>query len=178
LTPRWGRSVASFVSAAILVYALDAVTKMAVRARMPIGHEIPILPFFSLAHVKNTGIAFGMFQNQNGLFVVLGLILAALLVRFGLGLYRDDRVSGLAVAGLLGGALGNLTDRVLFGRVTDFLDFYWRSYHWPVFNVADSAICVGAGLILLRSFMGRARSDSSVGSDPSSTEASRPERGL
>lgn len=135
---------------AAAVFACDWLTKHVVRASMPVGSEIPVLPFFSLAHVKNTGIAFGLFQQRNYLFLGLGLVVSVALVIFGRRLVAEDRVSGLAMAGVLGGAAGNLLDRFLFGQVTDFFDFYLGSHHWPVFNIADSAICVGAALLLFR----------------------------
>lgn len=133
------------------VYALDVVTKFLVRARMPLGSEISLLPFFSLVHVTNTGIAFGLFQERNAFFIGLGIVVMGALALYAVHLLRTDRFTALVLAGVLGGALGNMTDRVVHGEVTDFLDFYWGSHHWPAFNVADSAICVGAALLVIAS---------------------------
>lgn len=141
----------AFTLVAAAVVAFDAVTKALVRARMPLGSEIPLLPFFSLTHVNNTGIAFGLFQQRNLLFIAVGLAVTVCLIGYGRQLMRTDRVSAFAMAVIIGGAVGNLCDRVLMGRVTDFLDFYAGPYHWPVFNVADSAICVGAAVVAIRS---------------------------
>lgn len=142
-----------FAAISVSLYLLDLLTKALVRARMPLGSEIEILPFFSLVHLENTGIAFGFFQGKNHLFMLAGLIVMAAMVFLGYRMLRDDRFSAYAIATVIGGGLGNLTDRFLRGRVTDFLDFYWGAHHWPAFNVADSAICVGATLLILREFM-------------------------
>lgn len=141
-----------FIGIFLSVYLLDLVTKMAVRARMTEGAEIHILPFFSLVHVKNTGIAFGLFQDRNTLFIALGVAVMATLLVYAYRLLHRDRFTSLVLAGVLGGALGNMTDRVLHGAVTDFLDFYWGAHHWPSFNIGDSAICVGAALLFWSSF--------------------------
>ena len=113
---------------------------------------IPVTPFFNLVMVWNRGISFGLFNSPDtGQWLMAGLALgltAVLLV----WLWRADR--GLVVAGLglaIGGAIGNVIDRVSLGAVADFLDFHWAGWHWPAFNVADSAIVVGAGLLILDS---------------------------
>ena len=137
------------------VFALDLATKTLVRARMPLGQEIPLLPFFSLTHVQNTGIAFGLFQNRNPFLIIVGVAVMAGLVRFAIRLYREDPVSGCLIGMILGGALGNMLDRALRGQVTDFLDFFVGAHHWPIFNVADSAICVGVTLLLLRNLFSK-----------------------
>lgn len=137
------------------IYGSDLVTKIWVRRAMPLGSEIPILPFFSLSHVNNTGIAFGLFQQMNHVFSVLGILVVLVMILFSYRTYQKDRFVSLVLAVVLGGALGNLTDRLVYGHVTDFLDFYIGSFHWPVFNVADSSICVGAALLVWRNFRPR-----------------------
>jgi len=132
-----------------MIYASDLFSKFWVRRAMPLGAEIRLLPFFSLTHVENTGIAFGMLQQMNHLLLIAGAALTALLVWMAVRSRSKDRFTTLVLAGILGGAAGNLTDRVLQARVTDFFDFYIGPHHWPAFNVADSAICVGAGLLIL-----------------------------
>ncbi len=144
-----------FGAISVSLFLLDLLTKALVRARMPLGSEIKILPFFSLVHLENTGIAFGLFQGKNHLFLIAGLIVTAAMVFLGYRLLREDRFSAYAMAAVLGGGLGNLTDRFLRGRVTDFLDFFWGAHHWPAFNVADSAICVGAALLIFRELIHR-----------------------
>jgi signal peptidase II len=135
------------------VLLADQLSKIVVRSTMSLGSEIAVLPFFSLTHVDNTGIAFGMFQERNVFFIALGLTVTGLLVAYAVRLLASDRPSASALGVILGGAIGNLIDRVTFGRVTDFLDFYVGTHHWPVFNVADAAICVGAGYVALRSLL-------------------------
>lgn len=140
----------------ISVFSLDLITKSLVRARMFFGSEIRLAPFFSLVHVNNTGIAFGLFQGRNYFFIGVGVAVMAFLIYYSFRLLKEDRFTALVLAAVLGGALGNLTDRVAHGQVTDFLDFYWGAHHWPAFNVADSAICVGAGILILHSFRKKA----------------------
>jgi len=134
------------------VYLLDLATKWLVRSQLPLGAEIKVLPFFSLVHIQNSGIAFGLLQGNNLILLILGVLIASLIVWYSLNLMKTDKISALILGVVLGGAMGNLTDRIFFGRVTDFLDFYIGSAHWPAFNVADSAISVGAVLLIYRSF--------------------------
>lgn len=139
-----------FLSVALIIFFIDVITKFLVRSKLAVGAEISICPFFSLTHVENTGVAFGMFQNQNMFFLVMGTVLSVVIIWMGIKTIKEkDFLSAFSFALVLGGAWGNLRDRLLLGRVTDFLDFYWREHHWPSFNVADSAICVGAGLLML-----------------------------
>lgn len=146
----------SFFAILFSVFLLDLGSKTLVRAKIAFGSEIPVLPVFSLVHVNNTGIAFGLFQGRNLFFIAVGLVVTALLVFYSLKLLSEDRFSALVMAMVLGGAFGNLVDRLRFGKVTDFLDFYVGVHHWPAFNVADSSICVGAALLLWHSFRRRA----------------------
>lgn len=141
----------SFFSLLSSVYLLDILTKTAVRRQLPLGAEINLWPFFSLVHVENTGIAFGLFPGMNAILIIIGAMVTFLAFGLALRLHRaNDRFSVLSLALILGGALGNLTDRLVFGRVTDFLDFSIGHHHWPAFNVADSAVCVGVGLFVVR----------------------------
>ena len=145
---------------------LDQLTKWLIRQQIPYGAEFSVIPgFFSLVHVSNTGAAFSMFTGNNIFFVCLALAALAvvifLLVRGGFERSisrRMARVTKVSFALLVAGISGNLADRVFLGAVTDFLHFYVREYAWPSFNVADSCICVAAGLLLLTSFQ-RSRED-------------------
>jgi signal peptidase II len=142
------------------LFALDQVTKWLVRQNIPYESEIPIIPgFFSLVHASNTGAAFSMFTGNNFFFIGLASVaLAAILFL----LIRDPRartpqqrltnITKISLSLLAAGILGNLTDRIFRGAVTDFLHFYVREYAWPSFNVADSCICIAAGLLILASF--------------------------
>ena len=142
------------------LFALDQLTKWLVRQHIPYGAEIPIIPgFFSLVHASNTGAAFSMFTGNN--FFFIGLASVALVVIVFL-LIRDPRtrtprqgltnITKISLGLLAAGIVGNLTDRILRGAVTDFLHFYVREYAWPSFNVADSCICIAAGLLIVASF--------------------------
>ncbi|PWT86264.1 MAG: signal peptidase II [Acidobacteria bacterium] len=142
------------------LFALDQLTKWLIRTAIPYGSEVPIIPgFFSLVHVSNTGAAFSLFTGNNIFFVCFALVALGVIIFL---LVRDSsersisrKLSGttkIAFALLAAGVLGNLADRILRGAVTDFLHFYVRQYAWPSFNVADSSICIAAGLLLLASF--------------------------
>jgi signal peptidase II len=133
----------------LLVIALDQVTKLAViRALRPFD-AIPVIPgFFNLVHVRNPGIAFGLLSQLGtawSAFLLSAVTTAAiilLILWFG-RLRDDDRRTAFGLSLIIGGAVGNLIDRVRLGEVVDFLDFYMGSFHWPAFNVADSAVTVG-----------------------------------
>ncbi len=140
---------------ALLVIISDQITKAMVVRSLPEGALVPVLPgFFNLTHTKNTGVAFGMFSGSPATWktVVLVAVSATLIVAVAGFIWRSRQfhwVTTLGLALVLGGAISNnLLDRVRTGQVVDFLDFYWRSYHWYAFNLADSAIVVGAGILL------------------------------
>jgi signal peptidase II len=141
---------------ALAVLLLDRITKRVVAQGIPLDDVINVVPgFFRLTHLENTGAAFSLFADSTSPFRTTLLIVfsVAALAVVSILLWKDRRVfhSGtLALSLILGGALGNLWDRLVDGKVTDFLDFYIGTHHWPPFNVADSAIVVGALLLLLR----------------------------
>jgi signal peptidase II len=141
------------LSAAVL--GLDAWTTSTIAARIALHESISVIPnFFSLVHVRNTGAAFGIGANAASRIVPLMLNLGAIavfcvVVVYALRTALTDRLLQTGLHLILGGAIGNLVDRFRFGYVVDFLDVYWRDHHWPAFNVADSAICIGIGLLFL-----------------------------
>ena len=138
----------------VLIIALDQLTKMIVDRTMRLHASIPIIDgIFSLTYVRNTGAAFGLFSRSHQAFRLPFLILVSVVaIGFILVMLRRlrDEETGMitALAFILGGALGNLIDRLLHGEVIDFLDFYWSNYHWPAFNLADSFITVGVTITL------------------------------
>ncbi|MBA3913694.1 MAG: signal peptidase II [Acidobacteriales bacterium] len=139
---------------ALSVVLLDRATKALIERDIPLHDSIQIIPdFFRLTHVENRGAAFGLFADSPSEWKVAMLVVfsvVALVIVTAL-LWRNSRVftaTGLGLSLILGGALGNLWDRVVSGRVVDFLLFYIGQYQWPAFNVADSAIVVGAGLLV------------------------------
>src|SRR5437773_385318 len=140
---------------AAAVFALDRITKRIIEARVSVFDTHTVIPgFFDIVHAKNRGAAFSLFADSNSAwrpFFLIGLSLAALLLVAGIlrNASRLDRPTAFGLSLILGGALGNVFDRIVSGAVTDFLDFYVGDLHWPAFNVADSAIVIGSGLLLL-----------------------------
>lgn len=141
-----------FGIAALSVVAADQISKIWIIEELPYNGQINIIPgFFNIVNIRNRGAAFGFLNNpetnwQFWLFLGATIVaMAAILI-----LLRDAKNRVLMIIGLgfiLGGAIGNLIDRVQYRSVVDFLDFYWRGWHWPAFNIADSGICVGACLV-------------------------------
>ena len=137
------------------IFGLDRWSKHLVETRIAFTETVRVIPhFFNIVRSENPGVAFGLFSETTsqyrtiiliGFSIVAILVLAVLLTR----IRRWDRLTGLGVALVFGGALGNVYDRLHAGMVTDFLDFYYRTHHWYTFNIADSAICCGAGLMIL-----------------------------
>ena len=151
------------------VFALDRLTKIIVRTRVTPWDSFNVIPgFFNIVHTENRGAAFGLFaESSNGFRTILLIALALGVMLFITTLLVHPWRGGLAptfmlrigLALVLGGAMGNVYDRVVRGAVTDFLEFYWNTYQFPTFNVADSAITIGAGLLLLDMWRGRHRQD-------------------
>jgi len=139
-----------FLPVLLVLVALDQISKFLVEGRMRLGLEVPIVPgLFSLTRVHNTGVAFGMAQGNN---LLTGLLAVGILIFAGWMAWTWDWRQRWAqgVAGLVaGGAVGNLIDRVRVGHVIDFLDFHYGHWSWPAFNVADAAISVGVGWLVL-----------------------------
>ena len=135
----------------LLLALLDQASKILILHAIPFQESIPVIPgFFNLTHVYNTGAAFGMLHDSNLFFIIVSVMAFIVLV-----LMKRHFKGGLMQWGwilLLSGILGNVTDRIKYGHVVDFLDFQLGGYHWPSFNIADSCICIAAGLFLLSSF--------------------------
>ena len=150
-----------YLLVSLAVLALDQWTKWLIERSFAPHSSHEIVPgFFHLSHVRNTGVAFGLMPAQGefwstALLALLGLGALGFVSWFFLHTPREDRLLLSALSLVLGGAVGNLLDRLASGAVTDFLGVYLGSYRWPDFNVADSAICVGLGLMLLDSFRTR-----------------------
>lgn len=140
---------------------LDQVVKLYIQQTMLLHETIVVIPgFFHLTYIRNPGAAFGLLADQgNGFrFVFFGITSLVAVVLLGVLLYKapqDQWLMPLAISLVLGGALGNLLDRIRFGEVVDFLDFFVKDFHWPAFNVADSAITVGIAILLMHFFMER-----------------------
>ena len=138
----------------LLGVALDQLTKYLVLQNMPLGSQIPVLQgFFNLVHAHNRGAAFGLLSSWSLDFVRVFFVCTTGMVLAVVGylwwrLPESQEAAALGYSLILAGAVGNLVDRVRFGEVVDFLDFYWGRYHWPAFNVADSLVCLGAGVLV------------------------------
>lgn len=141
---------------ALAVVALDQGTKLWVVGAFAPGETLPLVPFFSLTYVRNQGAAWGLFQGAHLWLAGFGAVAVALCCLFWRRIFGDHAWAAPLGGLLLGGIVGNLVDRVRLGYVVDFLDFHWGAAHFPCFNVADSAICVGvAALIALQWLEGR-----------------------
>jgi signal peptidase II len=137
------------------VTILDQATKSWITQSMRLHESIPVIPnLFSFTYIRNPGAAFGLLAGSSNafrtvFFGVTSLLALALLVTILVRLPDKDWIGQISIAGILGGAIGNLIDRLRFGEVIDFLDVYVESYHWPAFNVADSAISVGVVCLII-----------------------------
>lgn len=141
------------ISTVFLILFLDQTSKIVVEKLLPLGRSVSVFPFFALTHVQNTGAAFGLFAQSNKLFIGLTVVILALLVKMHKELTTQGAWARAGISFVWGGAIGNLVDRLRNGAVTDFLDVYWKAWHWPAFNVADSAITIGVSLLLLQNFI-------------------------
>lgn len=136
------------------VIVVDHATKWLVQTKLPYGASVPVTGFFNLIHVWNTGAAFSFLADESGwqryFFIALAAVASVVLA----WMLRKPRPVGeaLAFSLIIGGALANAIDRLVRGYVVDFLDFYWRDWHWPAFNAADIAITFGAALIIASTF--------------------------
>ncbi|MCB2263164.1 MAG: signal peptidase II [Candidatus Thiosymbion ectosymbiont of Robbea hypermnestra] len=145
-----------------LVVGLDQVTKWLAEGMLDPYRPLPLVPLLNLTLMYNEGAAFSFLADAGGwqrwFFAGFALVMSVVLVIWLLRLGSREYFTAAALSLLVGGAVGNLIDRVLTGRVVDFIDFYVGNWHWPAFNVADSAITLGVGLLLLGSFReGRGR---------------------
>ena len=142
----------AIVAGAIVVF--DQITKAVILNTLPLYSSVTVVPgFFSLTHIHNPGGAFGFLSTQstnvrNIIFVLISAMAAGLIFYFYQKTPKNYPLLSTGFALIFGGALGNLIDRIRFGKVVDFLDFYIGNYHWPAFNIADSAISVGVAIFL------------------------------
>lgn len=139
------------------VFILDQLSKWIILNLMNPPQVIPVTPFFNLVLVWNRGVSFGLLRAGSLWQTLLLAGMACLIVGI-LYLWSKKIKDGLslwAISFIMGGAIGNVLDRVRYGAVVDFLDFYVGSWHWPAFNVADSGIVIGVGLLILQEFLGK-----------------------
>ena len=154
MTKSSGTTRSLYITIALCIFVLDRWTKFIVAQKIQLFDSISVVPgFFKITHLRNTGAAFSLFADAPATWRMIMLVLfssIALVIVIVLLVRNSHRFTwnGFALALILGGALGNLWDRVLHGWVTDFLLVYYKNWEWPAFNVADSAICVGATLLI------------------------------
>lgn len=139
----------------VLTVAADQISKFFVFTNLSESLPMAITSFFNLVKVRNTGVSFSMFSNygQTGAIVLSLFAIGVAAFLFAWMLKEDNRLKIIALACIIGGALGNVIDRLRFGAVLDFLDFYYQSWHWPAFNLADSFICIGVFILICLEFM-------------------------
>lgn len=145
-----------------LIIILDQLTKWLSVNLLELHETVPVMPFFNFTMAHNYGAAFSFLASAGGwqrwFFVVLAVTVSIVLSLWMKKLKPTARMEAAALALIIGGAVGNVIDRFIYGYVIDFLDVYYGSYHWPAFNIADSAICVGAALLILDSFRNKTES--------------------
>src|SRR5512139_1470113 len=140
------------------ILLLDQWTKSLIIQKLLLYQKVEVIQgLFNIIHVRNTGGAFGIFGGEKGgfgsiLFVVVSLIAIGVIIFLFIKIKEEEKTLALSFSLILSGAIGNLIDRLRYGEVIDFLDFYLSSTHWPAFNIADSAICIGIGLMALELF--------------------------
>ena len=136
----------------VFAFILDFLTKWWAVSSLEYGVPTPVFPCFNLFLVGNRGISFSFLsaKDATGIWLLIALALAICAFLIYLIQHEKDKFSRIALAMVLGGALGNVFDRLRYGFVIDFLDFYWDKHHFPAFNLADSFICIGVGLLLLK----------------------------
>lgn len=140
-----------------LVVVVDQVTKWMAEAWLTPYEAIPVIPMFNLTLAYNTGAAFSFLSDAGGwqrwFFILLTVVVIVVLLAWLWGLKREERLHAIALSLILGGAVGNLIDRILYAHVIDFIDVYYSSYHWPIFNIADSAITIGVAMLIYDMFV-------------------------
>lgn len=140
-----------------LIVVADQASKQFIAASMSLYDSIPVVPFLRLTYVHNTGAAFSFLSDAGGwqrwLFAGLAIVIGAIIAVWLGRLEQRQKLLAVSLALILGGAVGNLIDRLVYGYVIDFIDVYYQAWHWPAFNVADAAISIGVALMLLDSLL-------------------------
>jgi signal peptidase II len=163
MAPKFQIGLATF----LITLSLDLATKLLIESHLHFGDQVEVIEgFFYLTHVRNPGAAFGMFATAPKVmrltfFIGVSIVAVGIILSFFHKLAPGDRLSGLALGMILGGAMGNLVDRIRYQEVVDFLHFkLWQGYSWPDFNLADSFIVVGVGLLVLELLVSEGENES------------------
>jgi signal peptidase II len=152
-----------FLWLSVAIVALDQLSKFAIERGLALYQSVTVLPVLEITRLHNTGAAFSFLANAAGwqrwLFTALALVVSVVLTLWLARIERGSKVLACAVALILGGALGNVIDRLRLGHVIDFISAHWGQHYFWAFNIADSSICVGAGLLLLDTWLSSTRHD-------------------
>ena len=152
------------LSLIISITLLDQITKYLIRHYLYLGNSVPVISgIFNLSYTQNTGAAFGILQGANFFLISLSIVVLVLLVIFRRSIFGDGILYRIGIGLVTGGIVGNLIDRLRLGYVVDFLDFHWKTRHFPAFNVADAYICVGVGLYIIMQIMFQKPADGKFG---------------
>ncbi len=142
----------------LAILLLDQITKQAIRANFAYGESRPVIEgFFNLVYVRNDGAAWNVLSGQSLVLILISVAVLVLLVVYRRSFLQETLPHRVMLGLMLGGIVGNLVDRIRFGWVTDFLDFEFGTYHYPSFNVADSAICIAVALYIITNLLGKER---------------------
>ncbi|HEY5514034.1 MAG TPA: signal peptidase II [Geomonas sp.] len=145
------------LAVSVLVLALDQVTKLYIDRSMALHNSITVVErFFNITYLRNKGAAFGILASSTyrlPFFILVSLVAACVIFVVIKRLRDDQKLAALSLSLIFSGALGNLIDRIRLGEVIDFLDVHWYDHHWPAFNIADSAICVGVFLLAIDMYL-------------------------
>ena len=150
--PTWWQRMLPWLGIAIGIILIDQLTKITIEQRFQFGDVMPVTGFFNVVLAYNKGAAFSFLASASGWqggFLIAIAVAASVFILYLLARHGHQRLFALALAMILGGAVGNVIDRIVYGHVIDFLDFHWGDWHWPAFNLADSAIVGGAALLIV-----------------------------
>jgi len=156
---------------AIVVIVLDQITKWVASSSLTLHEQNPVMPSFNFTLMHNYGAAFSFLSNAGGwqrwFFTIIAIVISIVLMVWITRLKANEKWLGIALGLVLGGAIGNLIDRMAYGYVVDFIQWYYDRFYWPAFNIADAAISVGAVILLLTSFFGDEDTKPATNDDPS-----------
>ena len=143
----------------LLVIVFDQVSKYLAESQLVWGQPVEVFSWFNFFLTYNTGAAFSFLSNAGGwqrwFFIGVGFVAVVIIVAWMQRLTSDEKLTAISLALILGGAIGNIIDRILWGHVIDFIDWHYQDWHWPAFNIADSAISVGVALMIIGTVFGR-----------------------
>ena len=176
----WRANLPELLMLVLAIVTADQISKALVVGSLDLGQSHPLVPgFLHFTHVRNTGMAFGLLSRADipfkaALVTLLSVAAMGAVTYYALKSTQNERLTRVGLTFILGGAIGNIIDRVHLGYVVDFVDVFYRDTHWPAFNVADTCICIGVGLLLLDSFR---RRDEEPSLSPEAEVAGEPGRG-